>query len=316
MASTSLIFIGSQFCIYSGFIILKLGLIGNLINLFVLFSTRTNPCSFLLWLASIFNIITLLAGLLPRILSIGFSVDASSTSLMWCKSRWFLSYTSAFTSLTCICFASIDRYLVSSQYIQWHHRSKLKTAKLAIVIATSVIMLIHIPFIAFYHIIQVNNSNGNVIYQQCFGTNTAWNSYVNYFTRPMLGSIMPGTVLAVTGWRTYLNIKLRMLVHPGGTFQRGLTTMILLQSILIIIPVVPFSIIIIYQIATTSTSKTAYRLAQETVVFNIANIFLYISYASNFYVYFFSAKSYRKELFRLVSYFVCYRSHRVEIRRM
>ncbi|CAF0989810.1 unnamed protein product [Adineta ricciae] len=315
MSSTSLIFFGSQFCIYFGFIILKLGLIGNLSNLFVLFSTRTNPCSFLLWFASISNIITLLTGLLPRILSIGFSVDASSTSLTWCKSRWFLSYTSAFTSLTCICFASIDRYLVSCQYMQWHNRNKLKTAKLAILIATSVIMLTHIPFIVFYHIIQVNNSNDNVIYQ-CSGTNAAWTSYVNYFTRPMLGSIMPGTVLAVTGWRTYLNIKSRMLVHLGGTFQRGLTSMILLQSILIIIPVVPFSIIVIYQIATTSTNKTAYRLAQETMVFNIANILLYISYASNFYVYFFSAKSYRKELLRFVSHFVCCRSNRVEMRRM
>jgi hypothetical protein len=61
--------------------------------------------------------------------------------------------------------------------------------------------------------------------------------------------------------------------------------MILLQIVTVIIPIIPFVTISIYQIITSTMVKASYRLAaQEALLFNIANIILYISCASNFYV--------------------------------
>jgi hypothetical protein len=51
--------------------------------------------------------------------------------------------------------------------------------------------------------------------------------------------------------------------------------------------------------------KSSYRVAQKTLVFNITNIILYISYASNFNVYLILSSSYRRDFLRLVLF--CYK---------
>ncbi len=117
MSSISLSNISTQFSIYVGLPIFIFGTIGNLINLRLLFSTRTHSCSFLLFVSSFFNLTALSVGLLPRVLTIGFAIDASSSSMIWCKSRLFISYTGTVTSITCICFASIDRFFVSCRSV-------------------------------------------------------------------------------------------------------------------------------------------------------------------------------------------------------
>ena len=46
--------------------------------------------------------------------------------------------------------------------------------------------------------------------------------------------------------------------------------------------------------------KTSIQVAQETLASDIGNIILYVSYASNFYVYLISASSYRKNFVQLI----------------
>ncbi len=60
----------------------------------------------------------------------------------------------------------------------------------------------------------------------------------------------------------------------------------------------------IYQTITSSVVKTADRLARETLASDIGNIILYVSYASNFYVYLISASSYRQDFKRFILF--CY----------
>lgn len=303
MALTSFAIAGIQFSIYVGLPIFILGIIGNLINLCLLFSTRSNSCSFLLFVSSFFNIIALLAGLLPRVLAIGFDIDATLTNLIWCKSRLFISYTGCITSLTCICFASIDRFFLSCRSVTWRNRSKLSTAKIATFIAIPMIIAINVPFLLFYTIIEVKSgTNNNTI--TCSSANPGLVLYMNYFVRPVLLSILPGIIMGLSSWLTYRNIISITGIQLRGTFQRGLTSMILLQIIAVIIPIIPFATMNIYQFITSSMVKTSLRLAQEALVLDISNIILYISYASNFYVYLISASSYRRSFIRFVLF--CY----------
>ncbi|CAF2666100.1 unnamed protein product [Rotaria sp. Silwood2] len=303
MSSTSFTITSTQFSIFAGLPIFIFGIIGNLINIGVLFSSLSNSCSFLLFVASFFNIIALSAGLLPRVLAIGFGIDPSLTNLICCKSRLFISYIGTITSLAFICLASIDRFFLSCRSVAWRNRSKLSTAKIATLITIPIIIAINLPYLLFYTIITVKSATGNTT-TRCSSTNPGLVFYGNYFVRPVLLSILPGTILGISGWLTYRNITSITRIQIRSTFQRSFTSMILLQIFTVVIPIIPFATMNIYQVITSSMTKSSYRIAQETLVLDISNIILYISYASNFYVYLISASSYRRDFMRLVLF--CY----------
>lgn len=307
MSSTSFTSISAHFSIYVGLPIFVFGMIGNLINLRLLFPTRKNSCSFLLFVSSFFNLISLSVGLLPKILALGFNIDASSTSMIWCKSHFFISYTVSITSTVCICFASIDRFFVSCRSVTWRNRSKLRTAKIAVLIAIPLIVSIHVPFLLFYTIIEIKSVTGNTT-TQCSNVNPGWVLYGSYFLRPVLCSILPATILGITGWLTYRNITSIIGIQLRGKFQRSLTSMIFLQIVAIIIPIIPYATTNVYQVITSSMVKSSYRLARETLISNITNILVYTSYASSFYVFIISTPAYRRDFLRLILF--CYtRNH-------
>ncbi|UJR19842.1 hypothetical protein I4U23_022975 [Adineta vaga] len=197
-----------------------------------------------------------------------FGIDASSTSILWCKSRLFMSYIGSFGSVTCICFASIDRFLISCRNVKWRNRSKLSRARIAIAVATLIIVAHNIPYLLFYTIIESKTAAGNIT-TRCSVVNTDFVLYGNYIIRPVLLSILPGTILILTGSLTYRNLTSITVAHLRGTFQRSLTSMILLQIIVVIIPIIPFATINLYQTVTSSAVKTSDRIAQETLVSNI-----------------------------------------------
>ncbi|UJR18491.1 hypothetical protein I4U23_005397 [Adineta vaga] len=303
MSSISYSNISVQFGIYVGLPIVIFGIIGNLINICLLYSTRSIPSSYLLFLSSFFNIIALFEALLPRILSLSFNIDSFTTNIIWCKSRFFISFTVTLISLTCICFASIDRYFVTCRNVIWRNRSKLSTAKLFIFIASVVITGINIPILYFTTIIESISINGTIT-RRCLIINSDFLLYQNYFLRPILPGILPALILGITGFLTYRNISsINGNNHLRDVFQRSLTSMILLQIILIVVPLAPFATIIIYQLLTVSVMKSSQRLEQETMISNIFNILLYISYASNFYVYLISAPYYRRKFIQFIPYY-------------
>ncbi|CAF0939557.1 unnamed protein product [Adineta steineri] len=299
MSTASFTSIDTYFSIYFGLPVFIFGFVGNVINICILFSTRSNSSSFLLLISSIFNLIALSFGLFPRMISIGFGIDASSTNIFWCKSRLFFSYIGSLMSLTTICFASIDRLLLTCRNVQWRKRSQLSTAKLAISIAILVVIGHNISYLIFYTIIEVKTTTGNIS-TKCSVMNSGFVLYGSYFLRPVLLGVLPGTILIISGFLTYRNITSITAVQLRGTFQRGLTKMILLQIITVIIPIVPFSTFNIYQSITSSIVKASYRLALETLISDMTNIFLYVSYACNFYVYIISSSCYRQDFLRFI----------------
>jgi hypothetical protein len=140
----------------------------------------------------------------------------------------------------------------------------LKTAKIVILLAILVIIAINIPYLLFYTIVEVKSATDNIT-TKCSAINSNFVLYGNYFVRPILLGILPGTVLIITGLLTYRNITSIANIQLRGTFQRSLTSMILVQIIVVVMPIIPFATIDIYQTVTSSMVKTPYRLAQETL---------------------------------------------------
>ena len=60
------------------------------------------------------NIGQLLTGNLSRIAVNGYGSGWTAMSLFYCKFRWFAIQTCTLTSYACLCFATIDQYLVTS----------------------------------------------------------------------------------------------------------------------------------------------------------------------------------------------------------
>ena len=89
----SLTYATQQVNIYLRSIIFVFGLISNILNIIVFLSLQTfreSSCAFYLTAMSFVNIVQIFVGLLSRILSVGFGVDWTNTSLAYCKLRYYL----------------------------------------------------------------------------------------------------------------------------------------------------------------------------------------------------------------------------------
>jgi hypothetical protein len=127
----SLIYIGQQITIYGGYFFLLAGLVGNGVNVFVFSSVRTyrtTSCTFYFLVCSIDNIIYIMINLIYRIVTIGYGIDLTHTSIIWCKVRHFFTSTPPLISFTCSCLAVIDQFLVTSQSVYLRSCSNMKLA--------------------------------------------------------------------------------------------------------------------------------------------------------------------------------------------
>ena len=188
---------------------------------------------------------------------------------------------------------------MSCRDVTWRNRSTLRASKIALMLAVLLIIGMNIPYLVYFTIVETKTASGNIT-KRCSLTNANFVLYGNYVLRPIFCSILPGTILMSTGFFTYRNITSITAVRLRGTFQRNLTSMILLQIFVVVIPIIPFATMNIYLTITSSVIKTAIQVAQETLASDIGNIVLYVSYASNFYVYLISASSYRKNFVQLI----------------
>jgi hypothetical protein len=124
MSSTNYIdylkYSSEQILIYLGFFVLITGLIGNVFNIIIYTSLRTfreTTCAFYLTVASFVNIFELLAGLLSRICSYVYGIDATENSVFFCKIRSPVLIASTLISVTCMSFDNTFTLIYILYYI-------------------------------------------------------------------------------------------------------------------------------------------------------------------------------------------------------
>ena len=264
----SLPYIGQQITIYVGFFLLIAGVVGNGLNLLVFSSVRayrTTPCTFYFLCASIYNIIYLSINLTSRIFISGYGIDLTRTSTSWCKMRLFLAVSMTLTSLTCSCSATIDQFFTTSQSAHLRRFSNIKWAHRIVIIGTIIWLCHGIPFLFFYNISPVTNS--------CISTNY---DYTIYYPVIQLGlyCVIPVLVMVTFGYLAYRNInQTRVLAEQQA--DRQLMRMMLVQIILVLISFIPFGTNSAYVLITSSVSKDANRLINESFSSTITALMLY-----------------------------------------
>ena len=300
----ALTLISQQFTIYFGVSVFVSGLIGNGLNILMLLSRKifaSSPCQLYFLTASISSLIAIVVPLSLRIL-IGLQYDLTKTNLFLCKARQYVGHVSILTSLTCVSWATIDRYLISCRNVRFRQMSQISTARL-LCMSTVLFWSLHgLPIVIMVNIYP-NAANQTV----CVNQSVIYGYYLNYFIILILYNILPLAIFVVFGFLTWKNMHQthRRCVEPQRqslpTNQRQehqLTRMLLLQISSMTISTMPYAINSLYNAITNSIKKDSLRLAYENLCTTMTNFLFYLNFAVSFYIYLSSSKTLRNKFYR------------------
>lgn len=247
---SSLDFAGKQTIIYVGIVTLIAGVIGGFLIPVVFLSLKTfrqNSCAFYLTIMSIVNIGQMLTGLLSRVMTTGFGIDWSQTSLFFCKFRFFCFQICTLTSMTCICLATIDQYLATCSRRRWQQWSNIKLARRLVLLWIMIWIVHNIPFLIYFIHIQ-SNATGKV---SCVNTNSMFVQYINYVIIPIYGKFLPICITFFFGFLAYYNVRglaHRTLPLVRRELDKQLTVMVLTLVLFSFFSIVPYTIVYLLSI--------------------------------------------------------------------
>ncbi|UJR38889.1 hypothetical protein I4U23_031557 [Adineta vaga] len=101
---------------------------GSMMNAIIFLSTsiyRSQPCTFVLLISSIFRLIHTVSIGTARVLGVGFLIDVTTTSLFWCKTRYYIINIGFGISITCECFTAIHQFLITSRSVKLRRLSNI-----------------------------------------------------------------------------------------------------------------------------------------------------------------------------------------------
>jgi hypothetical protein len=297
MSAITLAAIGSQFTIYAGSVLFSLGFSGNLITIYLFRITRVTPITFILIILSMANCLSLIAGLLNRVLVAIVGIDPTLVSPIWCKLRVYTGQTSVLFCQSCACLASINCFLSTCRQVGRRRLVSFPKARLCIIIA-ALFWLSHGLFNPLLtKLIIVNGKSSS-----CALTSLMASNYTGFFLRPILIGVFPICILSIFGILTYRNLN--QLHHRRAFEQQPLCKMLLLQMIAYVLGTLPYATFYAYQSITgVIRIKTSIEQAQENFCLDFINIIFYMPQSSPFYVYYLSSKTFQKQAKQFFMYF-------------
>lgn len=268
-------------------------------NFFNLLTLRTkkyrpNPCSFYLFVSTIFDSLYLSISIGTRL----FSRLHSRPSSLYCKCRTYLVVLCPLISTCFILFGSIDRCLSSCHSHRWRHWSDIRFAHrlTKITLLATFLSLMHVFFYfeieRFDHLAVCVPRQG--LYRTLFGI------FVCLTSPFLLYSLMLLSTLSTL--RRYQRLKNRFQIHRRH-HRRRRTSRIDHQLILLIFVQVGLGTFLtffrsIYLFVSMSNSpsmrKSPERIRLETSIDDITLLIFYLNFIKAFPINFFSSSLYRR----------------------
>jgi len=242
-----------QISVYISIILSIAGIIGNGINIFVFTSEvtyRKTPCTFYFLVSSISNLFLIIIALSNRILNAIYGIDYTLISNIWCKTRQFSLVVFNMISITCLCFASIDQFLVTSRNHSLRRCSQIKWSYRIVLITIILWILNGIPILIYQNI--------SLSIGFCMPTNSTYAIFTSVFFLVFM-SIIPILIMTLFGWLTYRNIQ-RTIVLLDQNVDQQLVTMTFIQILLVIVSFLPYGIYMLYIFITTDWILNANQL--------------------------------------------------------
>jgi hypothetical protein len=287
--------------------IFLLGFIGNILLILVFtshkVSFRKSPCSHYFVAMAVMNNLHMLHGLPHRILSGGFGIDATLTSLVYCKLRQCLIMSIPFMRNTLSCIAVISQFFATSREARYRQKSTHKAAYSCITICVIFWSLHAIPYLILYKIDIVPTTNKT----RCDAFNRALSVYTSWFVYNVLTFVLPGSIMAIFGYLTLRNVRrlgtnlnnlqMRLNVEHqmSSVSSFSLQTkhlllsfsskMLLIQVACLLITSIPVGGLNIYAAITQSSSRSSERKAIESLVETIFFVVAYINSSNGYNQY-------------------------------
>lgn len=289
---------------YVSVVFLLSGLIGNTLCCIVFFerTLRSNPCVMYFLGASIFNIIALISGIPPRMLS-NWNIlpDLTETTSLLCKSRLVALFTTRNIASWLLACATIDRYLVSSPNVHIRLLSQQRKALgwIAIVCILSVLFWTETWYCFDANLV------GTPI--KCYAKSTSCRIF-NDLAQSFVTTIIPSIVMLVFGLCMIRNIRRSHRVQPSiatiGPVRRqksdsALTKMLFLQVILLTVFNLPQAVQKFYLTYTFDQPKSPMQSAIESFVFNIVLLCTYVPNCIPFFLYILTGNLFRRRLIEI-----------------
>ncbi|CAF2786965.1 unnamed protein product [Rotaria sp. Silwood2] len=273
---------------YIMLVLIILGTVGNLLNIFVfiyLKDLRQMPNSIFLISSFIGSLVLLWATRFPRSLLAITNIDILAISTICCKLRWLLGRWGLNMPVTCVCLSSIDRFLITSRNVRYRHFFTVQRARFIVIIFSIVYLIICIPDAIYYKDPSCTASaSSRFIYQQ----------FIAYFNLTITNALSL-IVLALFSILTWNNLRLSGFVRRNR-FQEQVNQMMLAEFVIVLLTTTPNFIYNIYAQVTQSVKKSELRLAQENLWSTVSAVINFTMHSGTFYVYIIVSRAYRQNV--------------------
>ena len=280
--------------------ILVFGTLGNLLNCLALSqrTLRSNPCAFFFLTSSIASLVTLISGVLVRLLA-GWSADLTDTVNWLCKFRIFVLFNSRTIASWLVMLATVDRWLSSAINANRRRKSTLNNARYGLLI---VIILSSLAYAQIFYCYEANLTNAPL---KCYGR-TTWCRLLIDSEFTALSILLPSSLMFIFGILTILNLQQAALrrvqpvtmtiAHLTGTgTQNGITRskkrdhylllMLCVQVILLTLFSLPQAMQNLYANATRFEVRSPTYIAVNNFIFNLFLLLTYVTNGMPFYIY-------------------------------
>ena len=289
MSMTNLYFVQQEMIRYGMSIYFILGIIGNIFNciIFTRPHYRRSASSIYFLAFSVFAIFYL-------ILSIGRyfhalnSVDLQTHSIIFCKTRLYVTHVLGQYLRFCVVFVCVDRFLATRAGTRILLVNSIASAKKLLLLMTIVcpLIAIHLPIL-----MEIRN---NVCSQ--FGVYKL--AYAIY--QLIIVGIAPPVLMSVFSVLAIRSLQRR---HSGRERakqrDRHLMKMVIVEVILHIVISIPYSINLLYAALTYSISKSIEQIEIELFVSFLTTFSIYLISVMPFYLFLLTSTLFRKEFFSL-----------------
>ncbi|CAF1370207.1 unnamed protein product [Adineta ricciae] len=283
----------AQFNIYTGILLMIIGIFGNISNMIVFCKTNLqHPTTYILFCTSCASLSYLSIGLFTRVITTGFLIDWTTMNMSWCRARLYFAHVIVLSSVCFTCYASINQFFSTSQKEKLRRLSNLTRARYATFLILVTCFLHHLPLAILAQ--QIPNGTGGVVCNPVI--NPYLRGYISYFIVPFVLSLIPVTFLIIVGALTYHNVSMLQGTNSRQRAQRHLVSMILLQTVSITIGSLPYGLQSLYSAITTYVVKDSNRKVVEDAIFQIVNTTYYIPHAFSFFIYLISSATFRDQV--------------------
>lgn len=270
-AMTSFVIVNRLILLTVGPLHMILGLIGAMMQVFILTSVpyyRNTPCTFYFIIASIHECGEFITSSGPLVVAAFLNVDVMRISNTWCKLRLFFATSCASVPLTCACLSTIDQYLKTSGNNRLYGLSNMNNAYRAAFFIT-IIWWLHGTLYIFFQ--EMSPITGICIYRSY-----SFFLYAIVFLCIILCG-MHILILTVFGSLAYRNMK-NVTIVSHLRADRQLAILVFIQIFLTLIGLTPYGIYSAYKIATINDVKTYDQQVKEALAGNITYLMGSLTY--------------------------------------